>query len=254
MRPPQTPSLGLHGRCAVVTGAGRGLGFAAAAALAEAGAAVTLVARSGDEIGTAAECLRGEGLVAEAAVLDVTDLAAVTAFFEARPAFDVLVNNAGINRPKPFIEVTPEDFDAIVGLNLRSAIFVAQAAARRMIQASVRGSIIHVSSQMGHVGGADRTLYCASKWGLEGFNKAMAVDLARYGIRSNTMAPTFVETPMTGPFLDEPGFRARVLDKIKLGRMASLEDIMGPVVFLASDASAMMTGSTVLVDGGWTAD
>jgi NAD(P)-dependent dehydrogenase (short-subunit alcohol dehydrogenase family) len=237
-----------------VTGAGRGLGFAAAAALAQAGGAVTLVARSGDEIAAAAECLRGEGLVAETAVLDVTDLAAVAAFFDARPACDVLVNNAGANRPKPFIEVTPEDFDAIVGLNLRSAIFVAQAAARRMIQAAVRGSIIHVSSQMGHVGGADRTLYCASKWGLEGFSKAMAVDLARHGIRSNTVAPTFVETPMTAPFLNEPSFRSSVLDKIKLGRMATVEDIMGPVVFLASDASAMMTGSSVLVDGGWTAD
>jgi NAD(P)-dependent dehydrogenase (short-subunit alcohol dehydrogenase family) len=251
---PRTPSLRLDGRRALVTGASRGIGFAAAAALAQAGAMVTLVARSPDEIAAAAESLRDGDLRAGAAVLDVSDLNAVATFFEAQPAYDVLVNNAGTNRPKQLTEVTEDDFDAVIGLNLKSAVFVAQAATRRMIGQSVRGSVIHMSSQMGHVGGGGRTLYCSSKWGLEGFSKAMAIDLANYGIRSNTVAPTFIETPMTAPFLDDPAFRASVIGKIKLNRLGAVEDIMGPVVFLASEASALMTGTSLIVDGGWTAD
>lgn len=248
---PLTPSFRLDGRRAIVTGAGRGIGLAAAAALAGAGAAVTLVARTPDEIEAAAAALGGE---TEAAVLDVTDLPAVAAFFDARPAFDILVNNAGTNRPKPMIEVSEHDYDVVLGLNLKSAFFVAQGAARRMIADGVRGSIVHMSSQMGHVGGPRRTLYCASKWGLEGLNKAMALDLAPHGIRSNTIAPTFVDTPMVRPFLQDPAFRADVLSRIKLGRLGRVEDLMGTVVFLASDASALMTGTSMVVDGGWTAE
>ena len=248
---PRTPSFRLDGRRALVTGAGRGIGLAAAAALANAGAQVTLVARSaGDIAAVAAEIGRG----AEAVQLDVTDIAAVTAFFAERPAFDVLVNNAGTNRPKPMWEVSEDDFDTVLGLNVKSAFFVAQACARKMIAEGARGSMIHMGSQMGHVGGVNRSLYCASKWGLEGMSKSFALDLAPHGIRSNTIAPTFIETPMTKPFFEDPEFKAAVLGKIKLGRLGQVEDLMGAIIYLASDASALVTGTSLVVDGGWTAD
>lgn len=248
---PRTPSFSLEGRRAIVTGAGRGIGLAAAAALADAGAQVTLVARSAGEIVAAA----GEiGRGAEAVPLDVSDLAAVAAFFAERPAFHVLVNNAGTNRPKPMWESSVEDFDAVLGLNTRSAYFVAQACVRRMLAENAKGSLIHMSSQMGHIGGPTRSLYCASKWAVEGMNKAFALDLAPHGIRSNTIAPTFIETPMTKPFMEDPAARANILAKIKLGRLGQVEDVMGAIVYLASDASALVTGTSLLVDGGWTAD
>jgi NAD(P)-dependent dehydrogenase (short-subunit alcohol dehydrogenase family) len=251
---PRTPSFRLEGKRALVTGAGRGLGLAAAAALAQAGAHVTLCARTLDEIEAAASAIRGEGGSADTLCLDILDIDAVQHALGAREADDVLVNNAGTNRPKPFTDVTVEDFDAVMDLNLRSAFFVAQSAAKRMIAAGKPGSIIHMSSQMGHVGGANRSIYCASKWGIEGLSKAMAVDLAPHGIRVNTIAPTFIETPMTKPFFENAAFKASVLSKIKLGRIGQVEDIMGAVLFLASDASSLMTGSSMVVDGGWTAD
>jgi NAD(P)-dependent dehydrogenase (short-subunit alcohol dehydrogenase family) len=251
---PRTPGFRLDGRRAIVTGAGRGIGLAAAAALAEAGAEVMLVARSSHEIDAAARAIGEAGGTALAAVLDVADLAAVHAFFEGRPAFHILVNNAGTNRPKPMWDVREEDYDAVLDLNLKSAFFVAQACARQMIAQKAPGSLIHMGSQMGHVGGPDRSLYCASKWALEGMSKSFALDLARHKIRSNTIAPTFIETPLTKPFFEDPAFRASVLDKIKLGRIGTVEDLMGAIVFLASDASALMTGTSMVVDGGWTAD
>ena len=251
---PKTPSFRLDGRRALVTGAGRGIGLALAVALAEAGAAVTLVARSEDEIAAGSAAIRDAGWAAEAAVLDVGDLTAVAAFFAARPAFDVLVNNAGTNRPKPMHEVTEDDFNAVLDLNVKSAFFVAQGCVRTMLKAGTRGSLIHIGSQMGHVGGPNRSLYCASKWALEGMSKAFALDLAAYGIRSNTIAPTFIETPMTKPFFEDAAFKAAVLAKIKLGRIGTVEDLMGAVVYLASDAAALVTGTSLIVDGGWTAD
>jgi NAD(P)-dependent dehydrogenase (short-subunit alcohol dehydrogenase family) len=251
---PVTPSFKLDGRRALVTGAGGGIGLAAAAALAEAGAAVTLVARTRDTIEAGAAAIRGAGGEAEAAVLDVTDLTAVGSFFAGRPAFHVLVNNAGTNRPKAMTEVSEEDYDAVLDLNLKAAFFVAQACARRLIEAGEPGSLVHIGSQMGHVGGPNRSLYCASKWALEGMNKAFALDLAAERIRSNTIAPTFIETPMTRPFLADPDFRASVLGKIKLGRLGQVEDLMGAILFLASDASALITGTSLVVDGGWTAE
>lgn len=234
-----------------MTGAGRGIGMAAAAALAEAGAAVTLVARSSDEIEAAAKAIGGD---AEAVTLDVSDLAAVEAFFRNRAPFDILVNNAGTNRPKPVWDVNEEDYDAVLDLNLKAAFFVAKACAVRLQEAGRQGSLIHMGSQMGHVGGPGRSLYCASKWALEGMNKAMALDLAPFGIRSNTIAPTFIETPMTKPFFEDTKFLDAVLGKIKLGRLGKVEDLMGAVVFLASDASALMTGTSMVIDGGWTAE
>jgi NAD(P)-dependent dehydrogenase (short-subunit alcohol dehydrogenase family) len=251
---PHTPSLRLDGRRALVTGAGRGLGLAAAAALAQAGAHVFLAARTRTDIEAVAQAIAAEGGSAEALPLDVLDTGAVArAVAECEP-FDVLVDSAGTNRPAAFTDVTEEDFDAVVDLNLRSTFFVAQAVARRMIAAKRPGSIIHISSQMGHVGGAHRTVYCASKHAIEGLTKAMAIDLAPHGIRVNSICPTFIETPMTKPFFESAEFRVQVLSKIKLGRIGTVEDIMGAVVLLAGNAASLTTGASLLIDGGWTAE
>jgi NAD(P)-dependent dehydrogenase (short-subunit alcohol dehydrogenase family) len=166
----------------------------------------------------------------------------------------VLVNNAGTNRPKLLLDVSIEDFDAIMGLNVRAPYFAAQAVARRLVEAKQPGSIVNISSQMGHVGAARRTVYCASKHAMEGFTKAMAVELAPHAIRVNTLGPTFLETPLTKPFFDDAAFKAEVLAKIKVGRLGKVEDVLGALLFLASDASALVTGTAILVDGGWTAD
>jgi NAD(P)-dependent dehydrogenase (short-subunit alcohol dehydrogenase family) len=254
MQLPTTPSFRLDGRRALVTGAGRGIGLAAATALAEAGAHVTLCARTSAEIGEAAQALRDKGYQADTLKLDVTDLVAAEAALTDAEPFDVLVNNAGTNRPKPFVDVSVDDYDVVMGLNVRSAFFVAQAVARGLIKAGKPGSIINMSSQMGHVGGPNRSLYCASKWAMEGFSRAMALDLAAHGIRVNTLCPTFIETPLTRPFFENAAFKQSVLSKIKLGRLGQVEDLMGAILFLASDASSLMTGSSMLIDGGWTAD
>jgi len=247
-------SFRLDGRRALVTGAGRGIGLGAAQALAEMGAEVTLVARTAAEIEAGAESIRAKGGKAEILTLDVTDLAAVAAAIAARPPFHVLVNNAGTNRTSPFLEVKVEDFDLVMNLNLRAAFFMAQSVARGLAAGGERGSIINMSSQMGHVGAAIRSVYCASKWAMEGMTKAMAVDLAPYGIRVNTIGPTFIETSLAGRYLAEPEFKAAVLSKIKLGRLGQVEDLLGAIVFLASDASSLMTGASLVIDGGWTAD
>jgi len=251
---PRTPSFRLDGKRALVTGAGRGIGLAAAAALADAGAEVTLCARSDAEIEAGAEAIRAAGGKAASLVLDVTRPDDVRGALDRADPFEILVNNAGTNRPKPFCEVTDDDYDAVLDLNLRAAFFVGQTVAVRLIASGRGGSIINVSSQMGHVGGANRSLYCASKWGLEGLNKAMALDLAPHGIRVNAIAPTFIETPMTRPFLADEGFRTQVMGKIKLGRLGAVEDVMGAVVYLASEASGLMTGASMVIDGGWTAE
>ena len=250
----KTPSFRLDGKRALVTGGGRGIGLAAASALAQAGAQVTLAARTQAEIEAAAQAIVARGDKAEALPLDVTDLDAVRAAVDNAAPFDVLVNNAGTNRPAVLMDVKVEDFDAIFALNVRAAFFMAQAVARRLIEARRPGSIINISSQMGHVGAARRTVYCASKHAMEGFTKAMAIELAPHNIRVNSLGPTFLETPMTRPFFENKAFRDEVLAKIKLGRLGQLEELTGAIIFLASDASSLMTGSALILDGGWTAE
>lgn len=250
----KTPSFRLDGKRALVTGGGRGIGLAAASALAQAGAEVTLLARTQAEIEAAAQAIVERGDKAAALPLDVTDVDAVRRTIAAAEPFDVLVNNAGTNRPAYLMDVKVEDFDAIFALNVRAAFFMAQAVARRLIEAKRPGSIINVSSQMGHVGAARRTVYCASKHAMEGFTKAMAIELAPHNIRVNSLGPTFLETPMTRPFFENKAFRDEVLAKIKLGRLGQLDELTGAILFLASDASSLMTGSALVLDGGWTAE
>ena len=249
MNLPQTPNQRLDGKRALVTGASQGIGLAAACALAQAGAAVTLVARRQETLDTVVSALQEAGLDAQALALDVNDQAATERHL-AHQTFDILVNNAGTNRPKPLGEVTADDYAAVMDLNVRASYFLTQTVVAAM---PAGGSVINISSQMGHVGAVNRTLYCASKAAVEGMTRAMSVELGPRGIRVNTVCPTFIETPMTQPYFDEPGFRESVVAKIPLGRLGQIEDIMGPVVFLASSASGLVTGSALMVDGGWTA-
>ncbi|MAT88251.1 MAG: 3-oxoacyl-ACP reductase [Aestuariivita sp.] len=249
---PKTPSFRLDGKSALVIGGSRGIGLGCAMALAEAGADVLIAARSSDRVEDVAKQICGAGYKARGITLDVTNQVCVRQVFKANGPFDVLVNSAGIARHGPPLDTAPEDFDAVMNVNVRAAFFLAQEAARAM-QFIGGGSIIQISSQMGHVGGQDRAVYCGSKHAIEGFNKAMAIDLAPYKIRINSVCPTFIRTPMTEPTFADPEKVAWILKKIKLGRVGEVEDIMGAVLFLATDASQLVTGTSILVDGGWTA-
>lgn len=250
---PRTPSFSLKGKTALVTGASSGIGQGCAVALAEVGAHVVCAARGTDRLADTVAALQGQGWSAEAAVVDQGDLNALKHLFEDR-AFDVVVNSAGTARHSPAVETTPEDFDAVTDVNLRSAYFLSAYAAKALMAAGKPGSIIHISSQMGHVGGVDRALYCATKHGLEGMVKAMAIEWGKQRIRINTICPTFIRTPLTQSTFDNPERAAWILEKIKLDRVGEVEDIMGAVTYLASDASALVTGTSMLIDGGWTAD
>ena len=250
---PRTPSLSLKGKTALVTGASSGIGQGCAVALAEAGAHVVCMARGAERLNETVAAMQAEGWSAEALVMDLGDLDALKTLFEAR-CFDVVVNSAGSARHSPAIETTPEDFDFVTGVNLRSAYFLSAYAARALLAAGKPGSIVHISSQMGHVGGVDRAVYCATKHGLEGMVKAMAIEWGKQGVRINTICPTFIRTPLTQPTFDNPERAAWIMDKIKLDRVGEVEDIMGAVLYLASDASGLVTGTSMLIDGGWTAD
>ncbi len=239
----------LSGQLALVTGAGRGIGRACAEGLAAAGARVVAVARSESDL--AALAAHESGRI-EAWPADVTD-DGLWARIEALPDLSILVNNAGGNRPQAFVDVDPESLDFVLDLNVRAAFRVAQAAVRSMLASGTRGNIVHMSSQMGHVGSPKRTVYCMTKHAIEGLTKAMAVELAANGIRVNSVAPTFVETPLTKPMLDDPEFREFVFGMIPLGRLASIDDVVAAVMYLVSADAGMVTGHSLKIDGGWTA-
>lgn len=251
---PKTPSFRLDGRRALVAGASSGIGAAAAVALAEAGASVTLCARGADKLGVLADEMAKAGLSATVLPLDVADVAATEAAVVAAGPFDILVNSAGLARHAPALETTEADFDLVVGLNLKGAYFLTRAVARGLVAAGKPGSLINISSQMAHVGGIDRAVYSATKHAVEGFTKSMAIEWGPRGIRVNTICPTFIRTPLTANTFANPERARWIAEKIKLGRVGEVEDIMGAVIFLASDASAMVTGTALIVDGGWTAD
>ena len=251
---PRTPSFRLDGKRALVTGGTRGIGLGAAVALAEAGAAVTIAARTASDVEAVVNQMSDAGLVADGVALDITDSGAVRGFVDEVQPFEVLVNSAGTARHSSFADITPANYQAVMDLNLSATLFVSQAVVARLVAAGLPGSIIHISSQMGHVGGPSRAVYAASKFAVEGLSKAMAIELGGHNIRVNTVCPTFIETELTAKNLSNPDFRNWVLSKIKLGRLGRIEDIMGPIVFLASDAAALVTGASLLVDGGWTAE
>jgi NAD(P)-dependent dehydrogenase (short-subunit alcohol dehydrogenase family) len=251
---PRTPSFRLDGKRALITGASSGIGLACASALAEHGAEVTLAARSADKLSDAVNAMTAEGWSAQALAMDVADVAATERLVAEAGPFDILINSAGLARHSPALETTEADFDAVSDLNFKGAYFLTRAVAKGMAEAGRSGSLINISSQMAKVGGIDRAVYAATKHAVEGFTKSMAIEWGPKGIRINTICPTFIVTPLTKQTFDRPERRAWVEEKIKLGRIGEVEDIMGAAVFLASDASALITGSALLIDGGWTAD
>ncbi|MGH7065696.1 MAG: SDR family NAD(P)-dependent oxidoreductase, partial [Stellaceae bacterium] len=237
-----------------VTGAGRGIGRAVALALAASGAELVLVSRTRSQLDEVAAEIAGRGGRARALQLDVTDSPALRAAFAGLGRLDILINNAGLNRPQPFLDVDEETLDRLLALNVRAAFLVGQAAARLMVANGAGGVIVNMSSQMGHVGSErDRAVYVMTKHAVEGLTKAMAVELAPKNVRVVSIAPTFIDTPLTRPFFADPEFRKWVLDRIPLGRLGTVEEVAQAVVFLASPAAALVTGSSLLADGGWTA-
>jgi NAD(P)-dependent dehydrogenase (short-subunit alcohol dehydrogenase family) len=243
----------LDGKAALVTGAGRGIGRAVARAFAAAGAEVLLCSRTGSELETLAGEIRAAGGKARPLPFDVTRPAAIREAFARLSTLDILVNNAGVNRPQPFLEVDEETLEEMLALNVKGAFLVAQAAVRLMVEKG-GGVVINISSQMGHVGSErDRTVYVTTKHALEGLTKAMAVELAPRGVRVVSLAPTFILTPLSKPFLDDPEFRRWVEERIPLGRLGTPEEVALAALFLASPAASLVTGSSLLADGGWTA-
>ncbi|MCJ9728685.1 SDR family NAD(P)-dependent oxidoreductase [Bradyrhizobium sp. PRIMUS42] len=251
------PAFRLTGRTALVTGAGAGIGAAIAAALSEAGADVILVSRSQGDLEAVAARIRAAGGRVEVRECDVTNSSAIRSVIAELPQLDIVVNNAGTNVPEPFLEVSDEHLDFMSNLNVRACFVVAQAAVRKMLEDPARkeksGVVINVSSQMGHVGSPNRTVYCMNKHAVEGLTKAMAVELAPVGIRVNSIGPTFVDTPLIRKIVDTPEKYQFLVSKIPMGQMARAEDIAAAAIYLASPAAAMVTGTCLLVDGGWTA-
>jgi len=232
---PRTPSFSLTGKRALVTGATSGIGEGCAVALAQ------------------VQAFRAQGWQADALPLDICDTAKTGIAVAAKGPFDILVNSAGLARHAPAIQTTEDDYDTVTDLNVKAAFFITRAVARGLIAAGKSGSLINISSQMAHVGGIDRAVYCATKHALEGMTKSMAIEWGPHQIRVNTICPTFIRTPLGEQTLSNPERRAWIEDKIKLGRVGEVADIMGATTFLASDAAALITGTSLVVDGGWTA-
>ena len=251
---PRTPSFDLTGKRALVAGASSGIGLGCAAALAEYGAEVTLAARRVDLLTDIVDELTSEGRKAQVLQLDVTDIDATAVAVAQQGPFDILVNSAGLARHSKASETALDDFNAVLDLNIRGAYFLTQAVGKGLLAAGRPGSLINISSQMAHVGGPERAVYCATKHAVEGFTKAFAIEWGKAKIRVNTICPTFILTDLTKATFEQPQKRAWIEDKIKLGRVGEVEDIMGAVVYLASDASALVTGTALMIDGGWTAE
>jgi len=247
----------LKNKYALVTGAGKGLGRACAIALAEAGSNLIIVSRTKKDLDAVSKIVRRFKVKCKSYTCDVTNYNQIKAIINQQSRIDVLVNNAGNNIPEHFTKVKTKNMEYLVKVNTVATFNIAQLCAIKMMQLKNRkkigGSIVNMSSQMGHVGGPNRSVYNMNKWGLEGLTKGMAVDLAKYNIRVNTVAPTFVVTPMTKKFLKNKKFRKETLNNIPLGRFAEMSEIASTVVFLASDAASMIHGTSILVDGGWTA-
>jgi len=250
---PKTPSSRLDGKCAIVTGGSRGIGLGCAVALAEQGAHVVIVARSKNQVLDTVNEMKSEGFSVSGVPMDISKIDNVKRLMNDFSEIDILVNSAGIARHTPTVETTEVDYDDVMAVNVKSAYFLAQSAAKKMIEKGVGGSIIQISSQMAHVGGIDRAVYCGTKHAIEGINKSMAMEFGPHKIRVNSICPTFIRTPFTEATFKDPEKVKWIESKIKMGRVGEVEDIMGAVKFLASEASAMVTGSSILIDGGWTA-
>ena len=253
MQLPIMPSFSLKGRSALVVGASSGIGTACAVALAEHGAKVTLAARRIDRLKKIADHMEKKDYQVRIIELDINNIYETAEIITNGETFDILVNSAGISKHSASKDTSLKDFDLVMNTNLRGAYFLTQSIARKLILEKKAGSLINISSQMGLVGGQERAVYCASKHAVEGFTKAMAIEFGKHKIRINTICPTFILTEMTQKTFEVPEKRKWIEDKIKIGRIGKVEDIMGAVVYLASDASSLVTGSSLLVDGGWTA-
>jgi len=247
----------LREKTAVVTGAGKGLGRACAIALAEAGANLVIISRTKKDLNDVSKKIKKFGSRCKSYVCDITNHNEIKKIINKQSKIDILINNAGNNIPEHFTKVKTKNMEYLVKINTIATFNIAQLCALKMIKSQNRkkigGSIVNMSSQMGHVGGPIRSVYNMTKFGLEGLTKGMSIDLAKYNIRVNTVCPTFVVTPMTSKFLKSKKFKKEVLGNIPLGRFAQLSDVASAAVFLASDAASMITGTSLLVDGGWTA-
>ena len=252
MKLPVTPSFRLDNKKAIIIGSSSGIGLGCAVALAEAGASVVLAARRLNLLEDLKNSLINKGYKAETIKLDITKVDEVIDTIKSQDTFDIMVNSSGLAKHSPALETNEEDFNDVINVNLKGAYFITKEIAKKLIKENKTGSLINISSQMAHVGGIDRAVYSASKHAVEGFTKSMAMEFGPLGIRVNTICPTFVSTPLTAPTFNDPVKIKWIKDKIKLGRVGEVEDIMGAVVYLASDASSLVTGSSLLIDGGWT--
>ena len=247
----------LKNKVALVSGAGKGLGRACALALAEAGANLIIISRTQKDLDQVARIVKKFKSKCKTYVCDITNYNDLKNIINKQSKIDILINNAGTNIPEHFTKVKTKNMERLVKLNTIAAFNLAQLTSIKMIKTKNRkkigGAIVNMSSQMGHVGGRIRSVYNMNKFGIEGLTKGMAIDLAEYNIRVNSVAPTFVVTPMTKNFLKNKKFKRDTLNSIPLGRFAEMSEIASAVVFLASDAASMITGTSLLVDGGWTA-